>query len=108
MAAQQAAPTHAPTTGSFWNSFGGFLSDGVAAYGQFEAIKARKNSTGQGRLEHTAIPELNNAATQVEAPKTLPSSAAQKETMVFGIPQKTLLFGFGGLLALGLVLKAVK
>ncbi|NKC18666.1 hypothetical protein CWC29_007380 [Pseudoalteromonas sp. S4498] len=105
MSNQTMLPQGSPQPTSWLGQIGGFLSDAVGAYANFEAVKARKNSTGQGRLEHAATPELENgAAVQVETPKTTPNST-QQETLVFGVPQKTLLLGFGGLLVVGLLLR---
>ncbi|WP_247682379.1 hypothetical protein [Pseudoalteromonas sp. MMG013] len=108
MSAQAAGPVRAPNSESIWGGIGGFLSDAVATYGQYEAVKARKNSTGQGRLEHAATPELDNAAVQVEANKALPTSQNSAEPEILGIPQKTVIMAFGGLLAIGLLMKVAK
>jgi hypothetical protein len=109
-AANNILPIGAPQPSSIWGDMGGFLSQAVNSYGQFEAIKAAKNSTGQGRVEHTSTPELKNGAARlVDTPKVpqVPGSQAA-EPMVFGYPQKTVIMAFGGLLVLGLVLRGRK
>lgn len=101
-------PIGAPQpTNTIWGNMGGFLSDAVAAYGQFESIKAAKNSTGQGRLEYTSTPELKNGAARLvdQVPAVPGQNQNSGETMVFGFPQKNVIMAFGGLLILGLVLK---
>ncbi|WP_234003533.1 hypothetical protein [Pseudoalteromonas sp. T1lg21] len=96
----------AQPTSSIWGDMGGFLSDAVASYGQYEAIKAAKNSTGQGRMEYSSTPELKNGAARlVDQQIPQANSNQQTETMVFGFPQKNVIMAFGGLLVLGLILK---
>ncbi|TMO62860.1 hypothetical protein [Pseudoalteromonas aurantia] len=96
-----------PTQQSTWqSSVGGVLGDALAAWGQVERIKAVRNSGGAQQNDKKNTVELDNgAAVVVEAPKT---TAAKQETMVFGVPQKTLLMGFGGLLVLGVFMKVMK
>ncbi|QFU04874.1 hypothetical protein FIU82_07585 [Pseudoalteromonas sp. THAF3] len=99
-------PTGGAQPVSNWGTtIGGLLSQAVNAYGEYEAIKAAKNSSGQGRLEQSYLPEYENgAAVQVEAPKQTATQQPQ-EPMIFGVPQKTVLMGSVGLLLVALLLK---
>ncbi|AAD43550.1 virion structural protein [Pseudoalteromonas phage PM2] len=99
-------PTSVPTNQSVWGNVSTGLDALISGWARVEQIKAAKASTGQGRVEQAMTPELDNgAAVVVEAPK---KAAQPSETLVFGVPQKTLLLGFGGLLVLGLVMRGNK
>lgn len=98
-------PTSVPTNSSIWGNVSTGLDALIGGWAKVEQIKAAKASTGQARVEQSMTPEYDNgAAVVVEAPKRQ-TTAAASETLVFGIPQKTLLMGFGGLLVLGLVMR---
>lgn len=57
----------------------------------------------------TVIPAPKQVTAVVVSPNaTKTPSIPSSEIKVFGIPQKTLLWGFGGLLGLGIVLKFLK
>ncbi|MEZ7206434.1 hypothetical protein [Pseudoalteromonas sp. DY56-GL79] len=93
--------------GGWQTAIGSALGDALAAWGQVEQIKAVRNSQGAQQHDKKSTVELDNgAAVVVDAPKK--SANATSETLVFGVPQKHLLYGFGGLLVLGVVLKMIK
>ncbi|MBE0369227.1 hypothetical protein [Pseudoalteromonas aurantia] len=95
-------------THGWQSSVGGFLGDALAAWGQVEKVKAIRNSAGAQQADKKNTVELDNgAAVVVDAPKAT-ANATSNETMIFGVPQKTVLMGFGGLLVLGVVLKVMK
>lgn len=85
------------------------LGGALNLYGQFEQIQAMKNSAGVAREEQSKVNELENgAAVVVNVPKTQATNANEAVAMVFGFPQKQVLMAFGGLLAVGILLKVAK
>lgn len=105
----EGAPTVAATNtgGGFWDGANSFLGNALKMWGDYEKVKAVKSSNGITQKEHMNTAELDNgAAVLVDAPKT--QTAQPREPMVFGLPQKTVLYGFGGLLVVALVMKAMK
>lgn len=109
---QQARPEGQPTQ-TIWGGWGqgvnSALGGALNLYGQFEQIQAMKNSAGVAREEQSKVNELENgAAVVVNVPKTQTTNANAQEVMVFGFPQKQVLMAFGGLLAVGILLKVAK
>lgn len=107
---KQTMPEGQPTQ-SAWGNVGGFvnsaLGNAMNLYAQYEGVQAMKNAAGVARKEQQNTPELENgAAVVVDAPKRVTS--APQETMVFGFPQKQVIMAFGGLLAVGILLKVAK
>lgn len=110
---QRMAPVGSPQpTSSIWGNIGGLLGSAVDAYAKVEEIKALKNSTGQGRVEQSLVPEYDNgAAVLVEPPKQTPAQtkAAEKEQLIFGMmTQKQALMAASGLAVLLLLLRTNK
>ena len=109
---QQTSPEGQPSK-TIWGGWGqgvnSALGGALNLYGQYEQIQAMKNSAGVAREEQTKVNELENgAAVVVDAPKTQATSVKAQEVMVFGFPQKQVLIAFGGLLAVGILLKVAK
>lgn len=105
-----------PESGSIWGNIGtgvnSALGNAMNLYAQYEQIQAAKKASGAARVENDYTAELDNgAATLVDAPKTnqpAASATQSQEVMVFGFPQKQVLMAFGGLLAVGVLLKVAK
>ena len=78
-------------------------------YAQYEGVQAMKNSAGVAREEQSRTTELENgAAVLVDAPKNTATQAKVSEPMFFGYPQSKVILAFGGLLAVGVLLKVAK
>lgn len=98
---------------SAWGNFGGFVNSALAnamnLYAQYEGVQALKNSAGVAREEQSRTTELENgAAVLVDNKATIPAIPTQAEPMVFGYPQSKVILAFGGLLAVGVLLKVAK
>lgn len=98
---------------SAWGNFGGFvnsaLGNAMNLYAQYEGVQALKNSAGVAREEQSRTTELENgAAVLVDAPKNTATQTQASEPMVFGYPQSKVILAFGGLLAVGVLLKVAK
>ncbi|ASD67035.1 hypothetical protein [Pseudoalteromonas piscicida] len=99
----------APANSGFWGSVDSALGRALEVWGQVEAVKAKKASTGQLQNEQANTTELDNgAAVLVDAPKTTAQPPQRQEPMIFGIKQSHLLMGSVGLLGFALIIKAVK
>ncbi|MBO7928001.1 hypothetical protein J5X91_17305 [Pseudoalteromonas sp. K222D] len=108
----QTLPEGQPSAQSAWGNVGGFvnsaLGNAMNIYAQYEGIQAMKNAAGVARQEQQNTPEFENgAAVVVDAQKTQ-VTAKPAEVMVFGFPQRQVIMAFGGLLAVGVLLKVAK
>ncbi|MEI5638065.1 MULTISPECIES: hypothetical protein [unclassified Pseudoalteromonas] len=99
----------AAANNGFWGSVDSALGRALEVWGNVEAIKAKKASTGQLQNEQANTTELDNgAAVVVDTPKQTAQPAKPQEPEIFGIKQSHLLMGSVGLLGVALVIKAVK